>query len=382
MSHPLAHWRGRYPILAEKTYLASHSLGAVPAETAERLARYYQEWATLGITAWDGPWWQAVLDFCADVERLLGAAAGTVVPFQNSTRGMAAVASCLDFSGERKRVVLTDLEFTSSYPFWRSCERLGAECVIVPSADRISVDTEAILAAIDERTLIVPTSHVYFRSGAVADLGAIAARCREVGAYSLGDGYQAVGAYPFSVAELGLDFYVGGCHKYLSGGAGAGFLYVRPELIGQLEPRLTGWFGLANPFGYEANTERGRLSDGVFRFLAGTPNVPGIYAAACGLANLLEAGPQAVREVSLGLTRALIDGAAERGLTVKTPTDDARRSGMVCIDFEGADRVCKALEAEGVLTDYRPDCGIRVSPHFYNTSEDIDRFWSALDAAR
>lgn len=382
MTHPLAHWRVHYPILSTKTYLVSHSLGAVPSSTAQVLSDYHEQWATLGVGAWDGPWWNEVTDFCARIEQLLDADAGTVAPFQNSTRAMAGVASCFDFQGPRNRIVLTDLEFTSSYPFWRGCERLGAEIVLAKSDDGLTVSMDAFDAVLDERVLLVPTSHVYFRSGALADLAELTRRAHAVGAMVLGDGYQAVGAVPFSVRDMNIDFYVGGCHKYLSGGAGAGFLYVRPDHVSALEPRLTGWFGLANPFSYEDRTDEGERHPGVWRFLAGTPNVPALYAARDGLKNVLEAGMPAIREVSTQLTSALIDHATGRGLTVRTPTDPAQRSGMVCIDFDGADVACKALEDRGVQTDYRPGCGLRVSPHFYNTPEDLDAFWRHLDEIR
>ena len=378
----LAHWRAEYPILATSCYLSCHSLGAVPRQTAHELARYHAEWATLGISAWEGPWWRAFEDFSADLERLLDAARGTVVPMQNATQGMAAVASCFDWSGPRNGIVMTDGEFTTSYPFWRGVERLGARITIVPSRDKVDVPPADFARAIDASTALVATSHVYFRSGAVADLGRIAALAHAQGALVLGDGYQAVGAVPTSVRALDLDFYVAGCHKYLSGGAGAGFLYVRPELAQTLEPRLTGWFGLADPFAYEPRLDGGPRHTGIRRFLNGTPNIPGIYAARAGLANVLAAGMPAIRAASLALTDVLFDGARARGFAVKTPRDPARRGGMVCLDFPGAEAACRALVERGVIVDYRPDCGLRVSPHFYSTAGDLERFFATLDQVR
>lgn len=370
--------RERFPILERGTYLASHSLGAVPRATADALHEYYSIWAERGILAWDGPWWAAVEEFSDRLERILRAEPGTIVPFQNATRGMAAVASCLDFSGPRNKIVLTDLEFTTVYPFWRNQERLGARLTIVESEDGVSVPVERLIAALDEETLLVLTSHVYFRSGAVQDLAALAAAAARVGAYSLGDGYQAAGTVDFSLSSLGLDFYVGGCHKWLCGGPGAGYLYVRPDRIPSLVPSLTGWFGLAEPFEYEPGHGVGQPHEGVYRFLDGTPNVPGLYAAREGLKVVEELGTTAIRAHSLALTDYLFDEAEKRGFRVKTPREHSRRAGMVCLDFEGSKAASERLVASGITVDWRPDCGLRVSPHFYNDRADLEKFLAAL----
>jgi len=374
-------WRSEFPILQNKTYLCSHSLGAVPERTSATLQRYYDEWASLGIEAWDGPWWEAVLGFGADIEGILGAAPGSVVPMQNVTRGFAAVASCFDYRGTRNRIVLTALEFTTSYPFWRGLEALGAEVVVVPSEDGMTVSTERLCAAIDERTLLVPTSHVYFRSGALQNLGAVVERAHAMGAMVIGDGYQTVGTVPVDVAALGVDFYVGGSHKWLCGGPGAGYLYVRPDLIGTLRPRLTGWFGLESPFSYEPG-DAPTPSPGIQRFLGGTPNVPGLYAAREGIRIVAEVGVDAIRARSIELTQRIVAAADEMGLSVRTPRNPADRSGMVCLEFDGSQQAASALIAEGIIVDWRPDCGIRLSPHFYNLEEELDRFFEVLKTVR
>jgi kynureninase len=354
-------------------------LGAVPRATKAALAEYFEEWAMLGIKAWDGPWYQSILDFCESIEAIIHGAPGTVVPMQNVTRGMAAVASCFDYSGPRNKIILTDLEFTTSYPFWRSMEGLGAEIEIIPSDDRIWVSTDRIVAAIDERTLLLPLSHAYFRSGALQDLGAIAAAAHRVGAYVLGDGYQLVGCVPVDVTELDVDFYVGGSHKWLCGGAGAGYLYVKPDVIGRLTPRLTGWFGLQDPFGYEPGTGGSGLHEGVFRFLGGTPNIPALYSAREGIRLIRRIGVEAIREISSQLTAHIITRADEAGFEIRTPRPLERRNGMVCLSFDGDQEATERLKAQNILVDWRPDCGIRLSPHFYNTTADIDRFFEALD---
>lgn len=378
----LAHWRARFPILDRRTYLASHSLGAVPRATADALAQYYQEWATDGILAWDGPWWAAVREFGGRIESILRAAPETVVPMQNATRAMAAVASCLDFEAPRNRVVMTALEFTTSYPLWHGCAARGAELVVVPSDDGVTVDTQRLVDAIDERCVIVPTSHVYFRSGAIQDLATVSEAAHAVGALVLGDGYQAAGTVPVDVTALGIDFYVGGCHKWLCGGPGAGYLYVRRDLIAALRPRLTGWFGLRDPFSYEPGTGAPEPNDGVLRFLGGTPNVPALYAAREGLAIIDEIGVDAIRRASTRLTSWVVEEALARGMELRTPRDAAARSGMVCLDFEGARAAAEALIARDVIIDWRPDCGIRLSPHFYNNAQDLETFFGVLDEVR
>lgn len=374
-------WTQRFPILGRTTYLANHTLGAVPAATKQALAEYHRQWDELGIRAWEGPWWETVLDFSARIERLLGAPAGTVVHMQNATRAMAAVASCFEYEGQRNRIVMTDLEFTTFYPFWGAQQRLGADLVVVESEDGITVDPERVADAIDERTLLVPTCHAYFRSGALQDLTPIVAAAKEAGAYTLIDGYQVVGAVPVDVQSLGVDFYLGGSHKYLSGGPGAGWLYVRQELIRELRPRLTGWFGMEDPFAFVQDTSGKTLNETVFRFLDGTPNVPAMVAAREGLAVVEEVGVPAIRSLSVERTRTLVEWAEDAGIEVRTPTDPDRRSGMLCFQFEGSEEATERLVDNDVVVDWRPDCGLRMAPHYYNSDADIDRFIKEFEAA-
>lgn len=379
MSHPFAHLREHFPILARRTYLANHSMGAVPRAALDALSEYYDTWSTGGIHAWDGPWWERVEGFNAEIEGLLGAPPGTVVPLQNATRGMAAVASALEVTPERPRIVMTDLEFTTSYPFWRGLESAGAELVLVRSEDGITVPVERLVEALDERTLLVPTCHVYFRSGAVQDLATLTKAAHEVGALVLGDGYQAAGTVPFDVSALGVDFYVGGSHKWLCGGPGAGFLYVREDLVGDLRPRLTGWFGLKDPFAYAPDTGPGEPAPGARRFLAGTPNIPALYAARAGLEMITEVGVSAIKAWQDTLGRRVIEEATDRGFALGSPEEPSRRSGMVCLRRNDAEALTSRLEAEGISVDFRPDCGMRVAPHFYNDESDVDRLFEAID---
>ena len=374
--------RAEFPILAERTYVVNHSLGAVPASTKQAMEEFVDAWATLGPSAWEGPWWATLEEFCANLEHILGGAKGTVVPMQNATRAMAAVASGLTYRTPRNRVVMTELEFTTFYPFWRNQETLGAELVVVPSDDQISVPVERIVKAIDDRTLIVPTCDVYFRSGARQDLKAIVQAAHEHGAMVIGDGYQAVGCVPVDVKKLGIDFYVGGSHKWLCGGAGAGFLYVRPDLAATFEPRLTGWFGLADPFAYEKDLSGKKRHPGAFRFMDGTPNVPALYGAREGVRAIRRVGVDNIHRHNQDLTERLRQGATERGLEIRSPADRNKRSAMTCLAFDGSQETCAQLNERGVMVDWRPGSGIRVSPHFYSTRADIDAFFEALDAVR
>ena len=373
--------REQFPILSQKNYLASHSLGAMPSGTPAQLQRYTELWASQGILAWDGEWWEIIGEFGGRLERILGAAEGTIVPCLNVTMGFATIASCLRYTPERRRIVLCDLEFTTSLPFWLAQEVYGAEVTVLSSPDGISMPVEMLEEAIDERTALVVSSHAYFRSGALQEVERLQHRARQMGALMVVDAYQAAGCVPIDLMASGFDFYVAGCHKWLCGGPGGGFLYVRPGLIEQLEPTLVGWFSLANPFAYE-KTRAPQLNQGIFRFLNGTPNVLALYAARCGLEWVENIGLKAIRQHSQQLTSWLYQQLEQRGLKVKSPREPERRNGMVCVDFPKA-RECQAeLERRGVIVDYRPDCGIRISPHFYNQQSDLEAFLTTLDSLR
>lgn len=372
-------FREQFPLLEEKTYLSSHTLGPVPRKTRDSLNAYLTEWNTKGIEAWSGPWWEVVENFSAEIEQLLQAKSGTVAPMTNATRGMAGVASCFSYDQSPREILMTDLEFTTSYAFWNRLEELGAEIRIVESENGIGITPEKLADAISRDTLLVATCHAYFQSGAVQDLNPVIEEAHRNGAYVLGDGYQLVGVKPVNVTSLDIDFYVGGSHKWLCGGPGAGYLYVKPDLIEELEPRLTGWFGLEDPFSFDVcPDEPGTLSSGVYRFLDGTPNVPGLYSALEGIRTVREVGPERAENISNQLTETLYEWANNAHMTVHSPEQPDNRNGMICLNFEGAEQVCNRLQERDVVVDYRPDCGIRVSAHFFNTTTDIEQFWHHL----
>lgn len=377
--------RHAFPILKKSLYLASHSLGAVPAKAEDALREYYEQWATLGILAWDDPWWNSILNFSDDIGKVLGLekqgiqGRDVIVPMENVTRGFSVIASSFDWQKKKNKILMTDLEFLTSYPFWEGFARSqNARIEIVKSEDGISIPIEKIISAIDDETLLIPTSHVYFRSGAIQDLKSLTTAAHQKGAYVCGDGYQAAGIIPIDVVDMGIDFYVGGSHKWLCGGPGAGYLYVRKDLIQKLVPNFSGWFGIENPFAYEPATSF-KPSSGVFRFLAGTPSISALYAAREGIRLNNETGSELIRKHSLQLTEKIIREADKRNLNVKSPRIANERGGMVCIDFKNAKQVTEKLCSQSVIIDYRPNCGIRVSPHYYNTDSEISDFFNQLD---
>jgi kynureninase len=295
---------------------------------------------------------------------------------QNVTVAAAVFLSCLDYPAERNRVVTTALDFPSLLYVVEGERRKGAEIVAVPSDDGVGVPLERLLAAIDERTRLVPISHVLFRSSWVQDAAAIAKRCREVGALLLLDVYQGAGTVPLELAAWGVDAAVGGSVKWLCGGPGAGFLWVRPDLAARLAPALTGWQADEEPFAFRAGPIR--PARGAWRFLTGTPNVPALYSCRPGYRIVAEVGVPRIRERSLELTGRLIDRAEAAGFEVRTPRDPAHRGGTVSVWHPEAERLCQELLAREILCDHRPGAGIRLAPHFYSTEEECDRAIDAL----
>jgi kynureninase len=359
--------RADYPILATKTYLINNSLGAMHRGVPSLLGAFADEWATQGVEAWHD--WLPEMRRVADlVGAIIGAPPGTTVMGQNVASLLGAVASCFDFSGPRNRVVTTALDWPGSHYLWTEHARFGAELVVVPSADGIGVSAEAVCDAIDERTLVVSVSHVFFKSAYILDVAPIVARAHEVGAVVVLDSYQAAGIVPFSVASLGVDFCVGGSVKYLCGGPGNGWLYVAPSVAESLRPAQVGWFGHARPFGFEWSAID--YAPGAGRFMGGTPSVPAAYAAVPGYQAVIDVGLDRIRQRSMSLTQPLLEAALDRGFTVRSPAEPERRGGHVTIDPGDSQRVHDELLARGFAVDHRPGVGIRVGPHFYNTEDE------------
>ena len=377
MSDPLLRFRDRFPILETTTYLVSNSLGAMPSTVADRLAEYARDWATRGVRAWAERWWEMPVAVGDEVAPLIGAGAGEVAMVPNVSIAQAQVLSALDYSGGRDTIVMTALDFPSvRYVYDELATRLGARIVVVPSDDGIGVSEDRLLAAIDERTRLVAISHVLFRSAYVMDVARIAARAHEMGALVSLDAYHSVGVLPVDVHALGADFLTGGVLKWLCGGPGGCFLWVRPEVSAAVAPAITGWQAHRHPFAFEPEMD---YADAAWRWLGGTPVIPALFAATEGPRILRDAGIDAVRAKSVRQTERLIALADERGYAVAAPRDAARRGGTVAFDVPHAREVSRALLAQDVIVDYRPGAGIRVAPHFYTSDEELEAVVELID---
>ena len=379
MSDPLLRYRDRFPILRTTKYLVSHSLGAMPETTRDALNEYADLWATRGVRAWGDAWWMMSIEVGDLIAPLIGAPKGSVVMLPNVTTAEAVVLSSFDFTPPRNRIVIVEGEFPSvRYVYDRLARRLGAEIVTVPhDTSGLGFDVERVIEAIDERTRLVPIAHVLFESSFMIDVEAIAKRCREVGATFVLDVFRSAGVVPVRVKQWDVPIAVGGVLKWLCGGPGGGFLYVDPELRPKLEPSFTGWMAHANPFSFEPPPIRFR--DDALRFAIGTPAVPALYAAREGPKIVGEAGVERIREKSLRQTARMMALAGEREFEVRTPREASRRGGTVSIRFPHAMEVAERLNELDVVCDYRPNSGIRLSPHFYTTDEEIDAAFEVLD---
>ena len=371
-------WRREFPIVETCTYLVSHSLGAMPRRASAYLQQFADEWSRRGVRAWHEGWWEIGKETGNLLAPILGAARDTITMHQNATVAQSIIASAFSFDGRRNRIVLQDLDFPTNHYLFEGFRRYGAEVVIVPSDDTIRAPIDRLVDAIDERTVLVPISLVLFRSACLQNIGPVVEKAHRVGARVVLDVYQGAGAVPIDLAGWGVDFAVGGSVKYLCGGPGAGYLYVRPDLMRDLQPSVVGWAGHAAPFAFETGPIR--YAEGIERLQSGTPNVPALYSARAGYEIVASIGVPAIREKSLRLTRRLMDAAERRGWRLNTPTDDRERGGSVVVDVPDGARVADALLARGVIVDHRPKAGIRMAPHFYNTEAEIDRAVETIDA--
>ncbi|HEX8144383.1 MAG TPA: aminotransferase class V-fold PLP-dependent enzyme [Pyrinomonadaceae bacterium] len=370
MTDELLKWRGEFPILDKTVYLISHSLGAMPRQTYERLHEYAETWATRGVRAWAEGWWDMPVTLGNEVARIIGASPNTVVMHQNVSICQSLILSCLDPQPGRNKIVYEGLNFPSVMYVYEAHARDGRFRIeTVESEDGITIPLERMLAAIDEETLLVPISHVLFKSGFLQDARAITERAHEVGAMVVLDTYQSAGTVPFSVKELNVDFATGGSVKWLCGGPGAGYLYVRPDLQRKLEPRTTGWMAHEAPFAFESGGIR--YAPGIARFLHGSPAVPALYAAQSGYRIINEIGVEKIRAKSMRQTARLIELAKEAGFRVTSPADGAQRGGTITIADEHAAAITAELIRREFIVDYRPGAGVRVSPHFYTTDEEL-----------
>lgn len=374
----LQDWRKEFPILETTTYMISNSLGAMPRAAKDSLAAYADIWEKRGVRSWEEKWWMMSQELSDKIAPIIGADPGTTSLHINVTTTQAVVASCFDFKGKRRKVVVTDKQFPSILYLWHAQQERGASLKLVRSEeDPLRVPTQKLLDAIDDRTLLVPISHVLFRSGYVQDVEAIIEKAHSVGAHVLLDAYQSGGVLPVEAKKWNVDFVVGGTLKWLCGGPGLAYLYVRPDLHAKLKPTLTGWFAHKNPFDFAVGENE--FTDQSYRFMSGTAQVPVFYAAEPGLDIINQIGIPTIREQSLRLTRRLIDGAKAKGWRVHTPEKDNERGGTVTLDVPNGYEVMQEMLKRDFMVDFRPHAGIRCSPHFYNTDEEVDRTLNEIE---
>jgi kynureninase len=370
LTDELLKWRLEFPILGNTVYLISHSLGAMPRETISRVAEYAETWATRGVRAWAEGWWDMPVTMGDEVGRIIGAAPGTVVMHQNVSICQSLILSCFEPTPKRNKIVYSELNFPSVMYVYEAHARDGQLRIeTVPSDDGITVSLDRFLAAIDEETLLVPFSHVLFKSGFLQNAKAITDRAHEVGAMVVLDAYQSAGTVPFNVTDLNLDFATGGSVKWLCGGPGAGYLYVRSDLHQTLQPKTTGWMAHESPFAFETEL---KYAPDIRRFLHGSPSIPALYAAQSGYRIVNEIGVDKIRDKSIRQTTRLIALAEEAGFKVTSPKHAADRGGTITIGHDDSAAITKELIRREFIVDYRPGAGVRISPHFYTSDEELE----------
>jgi kynureninase len=357
----LTDYRDRFPILESTTYLINHSLGAMPGEVERRLERFALEWKTRGARAWGEGWWDTVFRVGDLVGGIVGAPPGSTVMHQNVTVAEAIVLSCFDLKPPRNRIVFEEGLFPSVRYVQQAWTRFGADVVVCR-------DAEAVIDAIDERTLLVPVSHVLYKSAEIQPVAAVAAKAQAMGAYVCLDAYQSAGAVPLDVTALGIEFCVGGSVKWLCGGPGAGWLYVRPDLAERLEPAFAGWQAHARPFAFEPEMAP---AAGAARFLTGTPNVAANYAASAGFEIVAEIGVERIRANSMRQTALLVELIDEAGFELTSPREPEKRGGSVVFRVPDFQAVHAELARRDIICDTRPDAGIRLGPHFFTTDDEL-----------
>jgi len=357
----LESYRDRFPILEDTTYLINHSLGAMPVGAEVGLRRYAREWRERGVRAWEEGWWETSVAAGDRLARIIGAPPGSIAMHQNVAVAEAVVLSCFEFEPPRNRIVFGEGEFPSVRYLQQAQRRHGADVEIVEN-------DEAVIAAIDERTLLVPISHVLSMTSETQDVEGMVRRAHEAGALVVLDAYHSAGTVPLDLTALEVDFAVGGSVKWLCGGPGAGWLYVRPDLAERLEPTFTGWQAHARPFAFEPELE---YAEGAWRFLTGTPNVPALYAATAGYDLIAEVGVERIREHSLRQTGLLAELLEASGFEIGSPRHPERRGGAVVVRTPEAEAVQRELDAREIVCDFRPGVGIRFGPHFFTTDDEV-----------
>ena len=359
-------WRSEFPILGRKTYLNSCSLGALSHRALARIARFHEQWHSYGAAAWYELWMAATGELRGRVAQMLGATDDEIALVASTSAGLATVASSLDY-GARPRVVISELDFPTLGYQWMA--RGDVEVVRVPSDDGATIDPARFAEAVDERTAVLATSHVFFTTGAIQDLRALAGIAHGHGALFLVDAYQSVGQVPVDARAVDADILLTGPLKWLLGGPGLAYLYVRRERIAALQPRIAGWFGAKDQFSFDITHLEFR--DDAARFELGTPSLPTVHAALGGQEIIDEIGVAAIRERNGALTERLIERAVAAGYRVRCAPTAEQRSAIVMIAHDDPHAAVATLAENDVIVDARPGY-VRVSPHFYNTEDEVD----------
>lgn len=376
-------WRDEFPILTTCTYLISNSLGAMPRGVYDALRTYADTWATLGVRAWGSrydslpTWWEIKGAVGDKIAPLMGAPSGSVLVHENASIANSILMSALDWSDIRRdKVISTDQDFPSDVYSIRAMLPPHVQLHLVRSGDGMTIDTQAMLDAIDERTRLVSISHVLFRSAYIMPVQAIIQKAHAVGAQVLLNGYHSVGIIPVGVTALNVDFYIGGTLKWLCGGSGGVFMYIRPDLLRSLQPKITGWFAHQQPFGFDI--EQFTLREDAYRMANGTPAIVALYAIQPGVDIINQVGVDTIRQNSLRQTKMLIELADAMGYPINSPRNPQERAGTVTINPPHAYEVSRELLAQNMVIDYREGAGIRIAPHFYNTDDEIHAVMNAI----
>ena len=371
-------WRDEFPIAADLVYLNNCSLTPLPRRGKTRIERFLGEWTELGGRAWYDHWIGEYEALREDLAGVLGADNDEVAIEPNVSAALVGIASTFDYT-KRPKVIVSDLDFPTDGHAFLAVTPRGAQVQFVRSPDRVRMPLEVFERAVDEQTAAVCTGHVYFTTGWIQDVKTLAEICHRKGARLVVDAYQSIGAFPFDVHASGVDYLVGGTLKWLMGGPGIAFLYARRDVAEAARPSAVGWWGVADPFAFDV--EHLDPGKGARRFEYGTPAVAAIYAARAGIELLREVGVETVRLRHMALSQRLVDGAVAQGWTVRCPTNARERTAIVTLEHPEPQRAVDTLRAAGVITDSRPGL-IRLSPHYFNTEDEMDRALELLAPLR
>ncbi|GIK27883.1 MAG: aminotransferase class V-fold PLP-dependent enzyme [Anaerolineae bacterium] len=376
MNDPLLSWRNEFPILSTCTYMISNSLGAMPRAVYNTLHEFADTWATLGVSAWGKPygsnptWWEVKGAVGDKIAPLMGAPAGSVLVHENASIANGILMSALDWSDTRRsKIVVSDMDFPSDVYSIQRMLPPHISVQVIRTRDGITLPIDELLDAIDEETRLVSLSHVLFRSAYIMPAAEIVAKAHAVGAQVLLNGYHSVGIIPVDVTAMNVDYYIGGTLKWMCGGPGGVFLYVRPDLLTTLQPKITGWFAHKNPFAFDI--DHFELRDDYYRLANGTPGIAALYAIQPGVDVITQVGVEAIRAKSLRQTQLLFDLADAAGYETRTPRTEADRAGTVTVNPPHAYEVSREMLARKIVVDFRANAGIRIAPHFYNTDDEV-----------